>query len=159
MVANGNRKSVDGRKLKVIYMQRLVISQLQDRKVCWHRFSIIIKCYEAGWYLVLLIQHLSLTDSRFLKMYMKMSSVNTLDSIHRPGWLLKRFLQHFKTKPRWWISSNILRVWRTFVKNVQKEYIYIYCDVLPKHCRVFLTRHGVQIANWIYWTLITRNYK
>jgi hypothetical protein len=26
------------------------------------------------------------------------------------------------------------------------------------HCHVLVTRHAVSIDNWIYWTLITRNY-
>jgi hypothetical protein len=27
------------------------------------------------------------------------------------------------------------------------------------YCHMLVTRHGVSIDNWIYWTLITRNYK
>jgi hypothetical protein len=32
-------------------------------------------------------------------------------------------------------------------------------DNVKMYCHVLVTRHGVWIGNWIYWTLITRNYR
>jgi hypothetical protein len=38
-------------------------------------------------------------------------------------------------------------------------FILFYSTELNIYCHVLVTRHRVWIDNWIYWTIITRNYK
>jgi hypothetical protein len=76
----------------------------------------------------------------------------------KPNFLCCTLILHIQLWWNWWNHPFSLPSAPTHMRK-SCSHVFRLVKIHLKYCHMSVTRHGIWIDNWIYWTLTTHNYK